>query len=254
MRRIFGPIVPNAVVALAAASVIAAGIGQARAADCLAAPNVASPPGQHWYYRIDRATRRHCWYLHAPLPVAHQAHGASALAYAAIERPAAAVAMPFAAAPLPATAAPMRAAAAPMRAADPPLAASAPVSDDTASLPHVTVLAVKTIAVRPPGARTEAQVRHRVGEAAVQQASTRAYSATPQRKSESPLFFVLVFGLGAATFLMAIVIKCVAPQASWPSRRAWSGAGVAWQQERRNFSGAGPARLKPRSPGSGLLG
>src|SRR5262249_57585971 len=35
----------------------------ARAEDCLAGPNGASPPGRHWYYRIDRASHRKCWYL-----------------------------------------------------------------------------------------------------------------------------------------------------------------------------------------------
>ena len=31
--------------------------------DCLAQPNGDAPQGQHWYYRIDRGTKRHCWYL-----------------------------------------------------------------------------------------------------------------------------------------------------------------------------------------------
>jgi hypothetical protein len=36
----------------------------ARAADeCLAGPKGASPEGSHWFYRIDHATKRHCWYL-----------------------------------------------------------------------------------------------------------------------------------------------------------------------------------------------
>jgi len=43
----------------------------ARTADnCLAGPKKDhTPQGSHWYYRIDRATKRHCWYLadeHAP--------------------------------------------------------------------------------------------------------------------------------------------------------------------------------------------
>jgi hypothetical protein len=37
--------------------------GAARAEDCLAGPNAQSPQGKHWYYRIDRATKRKCWYL-----------------------------------------------------------------------------------------------------------------------------------------------------------------------------------------------
>ena len=37
-----------------------------RAADeCLRGPNSTAPAGSHWYYRIDRSTGRHCWYLGA---------------------------------------------------------------------------------------------------------------------------------------------------------------------------------------------
>ena len=38
--------------------------GATDAADsCLSKPKGASPAGGHWYYRIDRATKRHCWYI-----------------------------------------------------------------------------------------------------------------------------------------------------------------------------------------------
>jgi hypothetical protein len=37
----------------------------ARADDCVAAPNSAAPGGSHWYYRVDRASQRKCWYLRA---------------------------------------------------------------------------------------------------------------------------------------------------------------------------------------------
>ena len=30
---------------------------------CLTAPKGATPAGSHWYYRIDRVTKRQCWYL-----------------------------------------------------------------------------------------------------------------------------------------------------------------------------------------------
>jgi hypothetical protein len=33
------------------------------AEDCLSGPKDAAPNGSHWYYRIDHATKRHCWYL-----------------------------------------------------------------------------------------------------------------------------------------------------------------------------------------------
>ncbi len=31
--------------------------------DCLSGPKTQAPAGGHWYYRIDRVTKRHCWYL-----------------------------------------------------------------------------------------------------------------------------------------------------------------------------------------------
>ena len=38
--------------------------GTADAADdCLSGPKGETPQGSHWYYRIDRATKQHCWYL-----------------------------------------------------------------------------------------------------------------------------------------------------------------------------------------------
>jgi hypothetical protein len=31
--------------------------------DCLSGPKGQAPQGAHWYYRVDRSTKRHCWYL-----------------------------------------------------------------------------------------------------------------------------------------------------------------------------------------------
>jgi hypothetical protein len=33
------------------------------AANCLSTPKGAAPAGSHWYYRLDRATKRQCWYV-----------------------------------------------------------------------------------------------------------------------------------------------------------------------------------------------
>jgi hypothetical protein len=41
-----------------------AGSGSARAADsCITDPKTETPQGKHWYYRLERGTGRHCWYL-----------------------------------------------------------------------------------------------------------------------------------------------------------------------------------------------
>lgn len=54
--------------AILAVSVTAVSFGMTsgRAADeCLSGPKGTAPEGRHWYYRVDRATGRHCWYLGA---------------------------------------------------------------------------------------------------------------------------------------------------------------------------------------------
>jgi hypothetical protein len=35
----------------------------AEAEKCLAGPQGAVPQGGHWYYRVERVTKRHCWYI-----------------------------------------------------------------------------------------------------------------------------------------------------------------------------------------------
>src|SRR5262245_15070626 len=38
-------------------------VAQAATDSCLTSPKGATPAGSHWYYRIDRTTKRQCWYL-----------------------------------------------------------------------------------------------------------------------------------------------------------------------------------------------
>ena len=39
-------------------------LGEAKGDECRAKPDSSAPAGLHWYYRVDRANNRHCWYLH----------------------------------------------------------------------------------------------------------------------------------------------------------------------------------------------
>jgi len=51
------------------ATFLTSGVGvtaNARADDCISAPNSPAPRGSHWYYRLDWATQRKCWYVRAP--------------------------------------------------------------------------------------------------------------------------------------------------------------------------------------------
>ena len=54
---------PAAIAALLVALVAGHDIAHAAPNDCLSAPNGAAPKGQHWYYHLDRANNRKCWYL-----------------------------------------------------------------------------------------------------------------------------------------------------------------------------------------------
>lgn len=49
--------------ALGLAASFATSVSAYAADDCLSGPKATTPAGQHWYYRIDRATKKHCWYL-----------------------------------------------------------------------------------------------------------------------------------------------------------------------------------------------
>ena len=58
-------------------------VDPASADDCLKAPNSAAPQGSHWYYRLDQANQRKCWYLRAPGQLAQQAAAPATSAAAA---------------------------------------------------------------------------------------------------------------------------------------------------------------------------
>jgi hypothetical protein len=51
-----------------AASVVAISLSATTgdaADECLSGPKGTAPKGSHWYYRVDRSTGRHCWYIGA---------------------------------------------------------------------------------------------------------------------------------------------------------------------------------------------
>jgi hypothetical protein len=67
------------------AALLMSGVGvtvPARAEDCLAAPNSPAPQGIHWYYRLDWATQRKCWYTRAAGQPVQQAAAPTRLARA----------------------------------------------------------------------------------------------------------------------------------------------------------------------------
>lgn len=54
------------VILVASVVAMSASVTSGDAADeCLRGPNGTAPKGSHWYYRVDRSSGRHCWYLGA---------------------------------------------------------------------------------------------------------------------------------------------------------------------------------------------
>lgn len=54
-----------------------AGLAEPAAEACKASPGGAAPKGMHWYYRVNRATNKHCWYL-GPVGIQIKSHTATA--------------------------------------------------------------------------------------------------------------------------------------------------------------------------------
>jgi hypothetical protein len=69
-----GRLIPwTALVVLVSGANLAMPADSARADDCRAAPSSPAPAGTHWYYRLEWATQRKCWYVRAPVRRIHQA-------------------------------------------------------------------------------------------------------------------------------------------------------------------------------------
>ncbi|WP_454648355.1 hypothetical protein [Bradyrhizobium liaoningense] len=65
VSALVGGIIAGAPLAAVAQNAPAPSSAASTASDCLAAPKGAAPQGQHWYYRLERTTKRQCWYLRA---------------------------------------------------------------------------------------------------------------------------------------------------------------------------------------------
>jgi hypothetical protein len=44
---------------------VQSGFGGSTSGECRPSPGASARAGLHWYYRVDRANNRHCWYLHS---------------------------------------------------------------------------------------------------------------------------------------------------------------------------------------------
>lgn len=92
ISALVGSIIAGAPLAAVSQNAPSASNTESAAADCLASPKGIAPQGQHWYYRLERATKRQCWYLRAE--VGKDSAKAVQTAQAATNTPTAASAAP----------------------------------------------------------------------------------------------------------------------------------------------------------------
>jgi hypothetical protein len=133
----------------------------ARAEDCLAGPNAQAPQGSHWYYRLDRATHRKCWYVGTQRARTHRA-----AATAEERRPAAPVRAEVADDDVPAAAD-----AAPQPAFAPRLPAGAPTASADAAPAESA----------PPAPAAAAPAPERIGPRSVQTTTERMRAPEPAK-------------------------------------------------------------------------
>lgn len=55
--------------------------------ECLSGPKGAAPRGSHWYYRVDRATKKNCWYVRAESKPAPSVNSSATLPLPQAEAP-----------------------------------------------------------------------------------------------------------------------------------------------------------------------
>jgi hypothetical protein len=222
----------------------------AAADECLSKPSGATPQGQHWYYRIDRANnKRQCWYLRAEgESVAKAAPGAAAQAGAAA--PAADAAsrrsIQDAHAEFPAPLPPAAPAQVTTPAPASPLAAPATMLADAAG-PSPVAAPPAAIDTAAPGASGPAAPATRPAEltppsSGIAPSAADAAAAPKPTGSLQTLLLVVLGALALAGFIASIVVRVARRRAAagsrTPRRVNWDAA-----EEMRAPPWAGPAEI-----------
>jgi hypothetical protein len=202
------PLMPGIFLIFAAQVLLS--VTPSRAADeCLSKPGTTAPQGGHWYYRVDRTTKRQCWYVGAERaklrPRDQQTLPSSATAFSAEppQQPAAKRQVVAAAVPVNnvlVTTIPVK-----------PGAAEAPATDGS----FVPVSSLDTSGVVTPDQTIHAgglSVTPRADERAIPQTSEDAGNMEHPRVS--PTIYLQLFGLLASVLALVAVIGRIV---FWPS-------------------------------------
>ncbi|MBR0776140.1 hypothetical protein JQ625_14980 [Bradyrhizobium diazoefficiens] len=181
--------------------------------DCLASPKGSAPQGQHWYYRVERGTKRQCWYLRAE---AKDGAKTEQTAQAAPETPAAAAPQPrsvqdaraeYLGPPSPAAPAPSPAQAA---AAVPAPQTASPAADDNARQPAVAsrwpdvAMAAAAPAQQPAPATSETRPSAQATASPAPVALTAAVADKPAGSLQ-----MLLLVVGAALALAGLIASVI---------------------------------------------
>jgi hypothetical protein len=232
---------------LAAAALAAAPSGAQAADECLTAPKATTPAGAHWYYRLEKGTKRKCWYLADEVSKATRPTAAAATpTEASADEPAPPVAKPKATHNTATRNTTARKSIADARAElttpeddQPALAATtwpplepsaeikaAPADTPPAAAPELPASNSWTIATRWPDPKAGGVESSAPDERA---AALRA-TATPQETATDPLRIALI-ALTAALLALAVAGRLLlrrvrrtprpaTPRAIWPDERA----------------------------------
>ena len=241
MLKVSGSTVPVAVVAVVLFAALggSSAVRGAAAKDCLGAPKAPSPHGQHWFYRIERTTGHKCWYLRGFLSRAHrgakppESHLAAAQSTIAVPPPVPAP-RPAADAVTPAIQGDSKVrhqheikilnvstvqfanpptVQAPQQSTRPPTAALSVLQASTAKESKDKLNAASSTAVVDPTADGADQPKAASGPPNADSAPKRQALAAI---GPTEMFFLLVLGIGLATFVLGVMIKIVGSHRALP--------------------------------------
>jgi hypothetical protein len=218
--------------------------------ECLSGPKGAAPQGSHWFYRIDYATKRHCWYVRGEDKLSQAAPAAPAPSEPAVPAPSPkrastqrSVADAYDALPLPPRAAPVTSAT-----SQPPTVADAPSpptsqpavptrwpEPSAASAPAIPAPAANNPVATPPSAPAVAPP----AAAAVPLVA----ADVPSKSQSSSIPMVLTVIMGA--------LSVVGVMGSAMFGKRWTGRPEMRGAQRVNWNFADTDRAVPTRPRSG---
>jgi F0F1-type ATP synthase membrane subunit c/vacuolar-type H+-ATPase subunit K len=177
----------------------------AQAEECLSAPKAATPAGGHWRYRVERGTKRHCWYLAEKARTTPDAAAAAEPSTTAPQRSLADARAELVAEPTRSDTVPESVWPAPEKSAAPSDSApSAAAPEANPAWPLASRWADNVTTANPETTAIVANTSAETATSAVVSAATAAPSPSPLRSQA-----MLIAGLAAALGLAGLIVRLV---------------------------------------------